>query len=669
MEWLLVIFTGAIIGGIVWTWQLWRYASALPNTVPDSAFLLDLQGRVRHANSAFCQWLRVSPQEVNEKPINVVIPELHPYITPRPKKALRQEFQYRGRYFELVVVPTRPNRPNASPLLISFRDMTLRKHAEMILLSNERRYRALFENSNDAIFIVDLDGSILIANTPASVLLGLPLDDLLRYNITRFFAHKADETHFFASVEDQHRAPLYERTLRHHNGTLIHTEVNQTLVRDNDGEPLHVQMVVRDVTARKHAESELHNRIEQLSLLRQVDDEMSSTLDSQRLGELALDLLTRLTLADAGFVALSREEEVSITHVIGKYNQTHLGLPILLDRGIAGRVLIHQEAEMVLDVHKDPDYILNIPSTKAVMVLPLISQERLIGIIMLESAKIARFTPDVFQVVQLIANRIATAMDSAFLYQYTLEQLQAIQLLYHDKSRLEQLKTDMIRIASHDLRNPLSIIMGYLTIFSLDRDNFDPSYYSFFDAMETSANRMHRILEDILSLERIEQQARDSATMPFNLSQQVQRALEEYMPQALQHQLTLSSLVDPELVVQGDEAQVYEAVTNLISNAIKYTPAGGMINVCLKRQEATARFEVQDTGFGIPQEKQDRLFQPFYRAKMNETSEIEGTGLGLHLVKNIIERHRGTLIFQSVYGKGSQFGFSLPLVGMPVVAS
>jgi len=123
-------------------------------------------------------------------------------------------------------------------------------------------------------------------------------------------------------------------------------------------------------------------------------------------------------------------------------------------------------------------------------------------------------------------------------------------------------------------------------------------------------------------------------------------------------------LPDAEIPLVGDDALLQEAATNLISNAIKYTPAGGEISIRLEYDGDAAIFEVSDTGFGVPQAMQPRLFEPFYRAKTRDTANIEGTGLGLHLVKSIIERHGGRVIFRSEEGAGSTFGFQIPTNGV-----
>jgi two-component system, OmpR family, phosphate regulon sensor histidine kinase PhoR len=135
----------------------------------------------------------------------------------------------------------------------------------------------------------------------------------------------------------------------------------------------------------------------------------------------------------------------------------------------------------------------------------------------------------------------------------------------------------------------------------------------------------------------------------------------EFQAQEKSLAITLD-ITDKQLIVSGDDAQLHEAIVNLINNAIKYTPEGGKIQVKLQKQNNEALFEVVDNGYGIPVNMQEKLFQPFYRVISVETQHIEGTGLGLHLVKNIIERHGGEMHFQSDHGEGSTFGFVMSLI-------
>ncbi|MDZ4671567.1 MAG: PAS domain-containing sensor histidine kinase [Phototrophicales bacterium] len=252
------------------------------------------------------------------------------------------------------------------------------------------------------------------------------------------------------------------------------------------------------------------------------------------------------------------------------------------------------------------------------------------------------------------------------------KQYDEIQALFEKVNKLEQLKSDMIRVAAHDLRSPLSVFVTHLDVMSLElsEEGFIPDKKTLLEHLEDmrhATKRMRRIIEDILSLERIEQNAQHAEYSPVELTSMVRGIFRDYESQAKNHahQFTLTCPTTP-IIIQGDIAQLREAISNLISNALKYTPEMGRIEVVAMTKGNCARFEVIDTGYGIPKDKQTSLFQPFYRAKSKETRHIEGTGLGLYLVKNIVERHHGTLIFKSVQGKGSHFGFEIPCIPSPL---
>jgi signal transduction histidine kinase len=290
------------------------------------------------------------------------------------------------------------------------------------------------------------------------------------------------------------------------------------------------------------------------------------------------------------------------------------------------------------------------------MTIPLLSQDRLMGVLFLESRRPERFTKEAFQLIQMIATRIAVAVDNAQLFTTTLQQLAELQDLYTQISRLEQLKTDMIRIAAHDLGNPLTSISGYIEL--LLESGLDERYRDYAQMIRDSATRMKKIIRDILSLQRIEELAQGNINETIDLNDLSRQVFDgQRFPAAHKGQILRLEVPDYQMLIQGDSAQLREAMTNLVSNAIKYTPSGGEITIYLWEENDSFIFDVVDNGYGIPEDQQDRLFQPFYRAKSQETQQIEGTGLGLHLVQNIIERHKGRMRFQSVYGQGSTFGF------------
>ena len=238
-----------------------------------------------------------------------------------------------------------------------------------------------------------------------------------------------------------------------------------------------------------------------------------------------------------------------------------------------------------------------------------------------------------------------------------------LQELYDKVHELEQLKTDMIRIASHDLTSPNTAILGLTEIMLGNRtDDLTDDQVDYVNSIRSSATRIQRIINDILDLERIEEMQASGENV-LDSAALIHKVLQEQSDSAARQEIHLTSDVpNGSLMVLGNEALLHEAMSNLINNAIKYTPAGGRVVVRLtKEDDEWVTFTVQDNGIGIEEKYHDRLFDPFFRAKSKETKDIEGTGMGLHLVKNIVIRHHGEMIFESVYQQGSTFGFRLPL--------
>jgi len=235
-------------------------------------------------------------------------------------------------------------------------------------------------------------------------------------------------------------------------------------------------------------------------------------------------------------------------------------------------------------------------------------------------------------------------------------------------SRLEQLKGDMIRIGAHDLKDPLTSIVGYLELIKSEPDNQTvKEIQPYLDVIHRAAESIRPIVNDILSLDRIERMADEQTLEYFDIAETVKTAFNEASVRAAnKEQVYILNISGENFTLCGDEVQIREAISNLISNAIKYTPSTGRIMAKLYHEESGIIFEVMDSGFGIPETMQAKLFQPFYRAKTSETRGTEGTGLGLYLVKGIVERHNGTMIVRSSYGKGSTFGFKLPAGNPPI---
>jgi len=425
-----------------------------------------------------------------------------------------------------------------------------------------------------------------------------------------------------------------------------------------------VLTLIREITDLKRVQEELSSHIEDLTILRQVDAELADKLKIERATQLGLDAMMRLSNARSGFVALLEAEQLKLIHIIGAYNVPQLTQYLEREDTLVAEVLKSRQPLWLINdqLKNHSSYVPLIDRSIGVIIIPLKLQNRMIGIVNLETTVAEDFTYETFEFVQLMVGRIAVSLENARLVAQINWQLEEQQRLYEEVSRLEQIKTDMIRIASHDLRNPLAAILGYLEMLNWDIDKVDKTHQGYLSNIEEAARRMQKITSDILSLERIEETALQNTAEVFDLNNLLQQTYNEHRPSAqLKHHKYELQLPDKQVVVDADPIQLHEAIANLVGNAIKYTPQHGEVKLILDVVERTARVRVVDNGYGIPEDKQERLFQPFYRAKMQETESIQGTGLGLHLVKNIIERFSGTLVFKSIYKTGSTFGFDIPL--------
>ncbi len=228
---------------------------------------------------------------------------------------------------------------------------------------------------------------------------------------------------------------------------------------------------------------------------------------------------------------------------------------------------------------------------------------------------------------------------------------------------LAQMKDDFISAASHDLKNPLSCILMATELLQRRKiDNTEEQ--ECLDLIKRNASRMRHLIGDILDLAKLET-GRALNLETIAAMQFLRDVIWEHEPAARSKTIHLNFCPDASGVfLRCDPAQIHRALDNLISNAIKYTSKGGCVNLVAEQTDALLTIKVIDNGVGIPPEAIPHLFERFYRVQRDDV-QVEGTGLGLAIAKSIVEQHGSTLWVESEPGKGSVFGFSLPLVPPP----
>jgi two-component system phosphate regulon sensor histidine kinase PhoR len=217
------------------------------------------------------------------------------------------------------------------------------------------------------------------------------------------------------------------------------------------------------------------------------------------------------------------------------------------------------------------------------------------------------------------------------------------------------MRSDFVANVSHELRTPLTVISGYLENMMDGEKLSRERRVDCLQQMQGQAQRMTRLVEDLLMLSRLEDEekitVRDPVAVPAILSSLLEDA--RVLSGERHHQLVLEC--DDALWLRGSEKELSSAFSNLVFNAVQYTPEGGHINVRWYRDGERVCFEVQDDGIGIPQQHLHRLTERFYRVDTGRSREYGGTGLGLAIVKHVLDRHAARLEIESQPGKGSTF--------------
>jgi two-component system phosphate regulon sensor histidine kinase PhoR len=228
--------------------------------------------------------------------------------------------------------------------------------------------------------------------------------------------------------------------------------------------------------------------------------------------------------------------------------------------------------------------------------------------------------------------------------------------------RLERVRQDFVANVSHEFRTPLTAIQGFAETLLGGALDDPANRRRFVQIIRDHAARLARLTEDLLELSRIEAGKLELEFRAVSLHQLIESCLVAAQLKATPKQIALSVELPDELPsVRGDSNRLHEVLQNLLDNAVQYTPAGGRIEVSAAGKNGQCVMTVSDTGIGIPQAEQERIFERFYRVDAARSREAGGTGLGLSIARHIVDAHGGRLWVESEVGEGSRFHFSIPI--------
>ncbi|WP_027715315.1 PocR ligand-binding domain-containing protein [Desulfuromonas sp. TF] len=480
-----------------------------------------------------------------------------------------------------------------------------------LLEASERKFRSIFESALDSIVLVAPDGRLLEANPQTYCNLGYSLEELLR--LTKHDIHAPEEhqriTDYIDKVMREGSARMETVQVRK-DGSLLPVEISGRRV-DFMGEPA-VLCLTRDITERRKAEEAQKRAFENAEEAREKID---AILESVGDGLVVSDLSGRV-------------------------------------------VLMNQAAERLLGIPFSA-----IPSGHVDALLP---EERVRQQIAATRTRGEEQGPVEWEVGTRKGTGVQTLKVRSMPVRTAEGRLSGTITLLQDITRereLDQLKDEFISTAAHELRTPLTTVMGYVELLQhKDEYAFSPEEQrEFLELIYQKSEILAKIMDDLLDLSRL--RAGHLIVLkksPEDLVGLIDEAVASYREITKKHDFVLD-LPDSPLRFSLDAGKIGQVLENLLSNAVKFSPAGGRITVSARRTDGEIQVTVGDQGIGMGPEQIERIFEKFYRVDASMTA-VSGFGLGMHIVRSIVEAHSGHIWVESEPGSGTRVHFTLPLM-------
>jgi signal transduction histidine kinase len=333
----------------------------------------------------------------------------------------------------------------------------------------------------------------------------------------------------------------------------------------------------------------------------------------------------------------------------------------LTDTEAASILLLSAAKPMVIqDVRSDPRHFGGVDKqidfeSRSLLGVPLLVRDRPIGVLeALNKREDDVFSEEDGQVLMTLAAQAAVAIENARL-------VTALQKAYAQLNEVDQIKSNFIGIASHELRTPLGLILGYAAML---KDDANPETAEQLNVVLQSALRLRGLIDDMVNLEHVAEGQTRLQLEEFVLQDALREAVQAVHDLYTTKEQTLKlDLPAAPIRLKADREKIMLVINNLLTNAIKFTPALGRVSISIEMMGHEVQVHVADTGIGIPADEVERVFERFYQVEPHLTRTHGGLGLGLAIAKGMIDLHGGRIWCESVVELGSRFSFALPIDG------
>lgn len=398
----------------------------------------------------------------------------------------------------------------------------------------------------------------------------------------------------------------------------------------------------------------LLKRDTEIEAIHQIGMSISQLVSLRPVLDAISDHVERWFEADGVCICLRKPDSDHLV-VVTAHNlpQAYVDIEIQLGVGVIGQCAYEQKVIFLENYGRDWHFEEDFPHARntfgSVICAPLMYGEGVIGVLCVISGKHGRLfnTDDVYS-LELLSAQVAIAISHS--------------QLFEEQKELNRMKSEVVRMASHDLKNPL---MGALMYIDLLRDQDgvieDANISQSIDVIELQLDRMHRIIRGILDIERLS--ALQSISEKCSAYEIIDTVIDELRYYAESNQVGIEVELEENLpFFRGNSKQFERAIINLVENAVKFSLKKKQVTIRVRHDKGDLVFSVTDQGIGIPETIGQSIFDRFYRGQQAGVEHVAGTGLGLNIVKTIAENHNGTIYFESTVGVGSTFYIRIPAI-------
>lgn len=549
-------------------------------------------------------------------------------------------------------------------------EVALYKHRmECRLRESEQWLSTVLTSIGDAVIATNAEGKVAFLNNVATQLIGWDAAAALGQPLNTVWqidsAQDADWIQALAEVAQHYDPGHIETMLFQPDGTAVPIEYTVAPILETGGQSL--VLAFRDITERKQAQRELAHRLAEAQTLREVMLAAASTLDfDEVLERTVLTLQETMGLEFVSFVVPGEDDENLEMHPsqVG-FDHDIQQSKIPVSGSIVGRVYQSGEPELVTDVATCPYYYGGVDGIVCELALPVPLIGRVRGVLDLESRYPGAFDATSLGFYMAIAGQLGIALKNAELYQSAARHADELSEALEQLQELDDLKSEFIQNVSHELRMPITLIQGYSTLLANgELGPLNEAQKRAIDVVARRAAMMGDLVEDIVLILMTERGPAMLSAVP--MAELMDSVVADFRLRAAEAGLTIvTDVADNVAPAAGIRPDLERVLDNLLGNAVKFTPADGTVNVRLRQDDAHVILQVSDTGIGIPEKELARIFDRFYQIDGSAQRRYGGTGLGLALVKEVVEGCGGTVAVESEVGRGTTFTVRLQAYPAP----